>query len=178
MLPADPGRTSIVVIPPDIDRLKAKSWVLNPSKLLSQGEIAAFNEFMSSEPSIKGAARTPMCECKSMMPGVTHAPSKSTTSIACSHSPPRLFEYLAIRVDKAGLVPRYDFISLDEPILRMTPPLRRTSQPFRISSPSESPVQIVPFLSHVALVPGTKLQIRESATAIIHEEMIMMGARR
>src|SRR5689334_11915995 len=79
---ADPGRTWIVVTPPASDRGSCGSCghtECSTQTFAVTGFVASLTSSVCA-PGSPGAAAPPMCECVSMIPGVTYLPVPSITS--------------------------------------------------------------------------------------------------
>jgi hypothetical protein len=76
-----PGSTPIVVTPPATARSIAGSCGQNESSARSPALIGSVSSLPSSWADVFGTGYTPMCECGSMIPGVTYLPRASTTTV-------------------------------------------------------------------------------------------------
>src|SRR6266849_10333479 len=77
---AEPGRTCIVVKPPARARGICGSCGQTECSAQTLAVTGLVNSFPSLFASTPGAGYTPMCECTSMMPGVTYFPVPSITN--------------------------------------------------------------------------------------------------
>src|SRR5690348_18005015 len=77
---ADPGRASMVVTPPAIASGICGSCGQNECSAQTSAVLGRVASLPSLSANVPGAAYTPMCECTSMIPGVTYFPVPSTTT--------------------------------------------------------------------------------------------------
>ena len=69
-----------MVTPPPTARSSAASSGQNECSARIPAVMGSVSSLRSSWPSVSGTGETPMCECGSMMPGVTNLPRASTTT--------------------------------------------------------------------------------------------------